>query len=48
MVGTYKNGDACDGKPGELTVEVNGEILDNPTGYVMQDGDSITIEFGPR
>lgn len=48
MVGTYKNGDKCNGKPGEVAVYVNGTRVSNPASYVPQDGDIIQIKFQPK
>jgi len=45
MVGTYQNGDKCNGKPGEVAVFVNGRRISDPASYVPQDGDSIQIKF---
>lgn len=46
--GTYENGDLCSGgEPGTVQVIVDGEMIDDPDGYVPRDGDEITIKFGP-
>lgn len=45
MVGTYKNGDECNGEPGEVAVYVNGETISNPSGYVPRDGEFVRITF---
>ena len=46
---SYKNGDACpDGSPGVVQISVNGERLGDWSEYVPQDGDRITIVFGPE
>jgi sulfur carrier protein ThiS len=46
---TYKNGDLCsDGRPGKVQVSVNGQPLDDWSEYIPQDGDRITIIFGPE
>lgn len=45
MYGTYENGDTCDGSPGEVAVSVNGERIENPAEYVVQDGDSVRFTF---
>jgi hypothetical protein len=45
----YRNGDRCpDGSEGALQLFVNGERLDDWSGYIPQDGDRVLIEFGPR
>jgi hypothetical protein len=45
MVGTYENGDNCNGQPGEVVVYVNGEMIENPAKYVIQNGDNVRITF---
>jgi hypothetical protein len=45
MVGTYENGDKCNGDPGEVVVNVNGNKISDPANYVPQDGDVIHIRF---
>jgi hypothetical protein len=45
----YRNGGRCDdGSAGALQLFVNGERLDDWSGYIPQDGDRVLIEFGPR
>lgn len=44
-VGTYENGDDCNGEPGEVVVRVNGSKVSNPSGYVPQDGDVVKFSF---
>ena len=45
----YRNGDRCpEGSEAVLQVFVNGERLDDPSGYIPQDGDRVWIEFGVR
>ena len=43
----FKNGDECtDGSEAVLQVFVNGERLEDWSGYIPQDGDRVQIEFG--
>jgi hypothetical protein len=43
----YKNGDECpDGSEAVLQVFLNGERLEDWSGYIPQDGDRVQIEFG--
>ncbi|MFB6158512.1 MAG: hypothetical protein ABEJ95_02510 [Candidatus Nanohalobium sp.] len=37
---------SCNGEPANLTVKVNGQELENPLNYVVQDGDNIKIKYG--
>jgi len=44
----YENGDECpDGRAGELQVIVNGQPLEEWTGYIPRHGDQVVIVFGP-
>ncbi len=45
MVGTYENGDNCDGESGQVVVRANGTRISNPSSYVPQDGDVVEISF---
>ncbi len=46
---SYQNGDRCpDGLRGVIQVSVNGERLGDWSEYIPQDGDRITIVFGPE
>lgn len=45
LFGTYENGDNCNGEPGEVVVYANGSRVEDPDGYVPQDGDNIRITF---
>lgn len=36
----------CNGEPANLTVEANGETLENPLSYIPRDGDNIAIRLG--
>jgi hypothetical protein len=43
----YKNGDECpEGSEAVLQVFVNGERLEDWSGYIPRDGDRVQIEFG--
>jgi len=45
----WKNGDECpDGTQGVLQVFVNGEQMDDWSRYIPQDGDQVSIVFGPE
>lgn len=45
----WKNGDECpDGTQGTLRVSVNGTEMEDWSRYIPQDGDQISIEFGPE
>lgn len=45
---TYKNGDTCsDGRPGKVSVLVNGRAMENFATYTPRDGDQIEFRFGP-
>jgi hypothetical protein len=33
----------CNGNPAELTIQANGEQIENPEDYIVRDGDRITI-----
>lgn len=43
----YKEPESCPGtsEPGNLTVKVNGEKLENPEDYAVRDGDRIVITY---
>lgn len=48
MRGTYVNGEKCpSGETGQVQVLVDGKRIDDPDGYVPQDGEDIVIKFGP-
>lgn len=48
MHGTYVDGNECpDGQPGVVQVLVDGEKIEDPDGYIPQDGEDIVIKFGP-
>jgi hypothetical protein len=36
---------SCNGEPANLTVKVNGQELENPLNYVVQDEDNIKIKY---
>jgi hypothetical protein len=36
---------SCNGEPANLTVQANGETLENPEEYIIRDGDNIRIEL---
>lgn len=45
---TYRNGDTCpDGRPGRVSVLVNGRAQDTFLEYVPRDGDRVEFVFGP-
>ncbi len=45
----YRNGDPCpDGKPGALRVTINGHPRADFLSYKPQNGDTITVTFGPE
>ncbi|MFB6242198.1 MAG: hypothetical protein ABEJ36_05365 [Candidatus Nanosalina sp.] len=35
--------DSCNGEPANLTVNVNGQPIENPAEYIVRDGDSIRV-----
>lgn len=43
----YEEPESCPGtdEPGNLTVVVNGQQLDNPEDYIVKDGDNIVIRY---
>jgi hypothetical protein len=43
----YEEPESCPGteEPGNLTVEANGETLEDPENYILRDGDMITITY---
>ncbi|MGQ0571702.1 MAG: hypothetical protein ACT4P5_19540 [Armatimonadota bacterium] len=44
----YKNGDKCpDGRPGTISVLVNGQPRDDFASYVPKDGDQLEFRFAP-
>ena len=46
---TFANGDRClDGRVGQLSMTVNGDLMENPSSYVFRNRDDIVIAFGAR
>lgn len=38
--------DECDGEPANLTVEANGEVIEDHLNYIPRNGDVISINYG--
>lgn len=46
---TFKDGDDCDGEPGEVRFLVNGkEVKGDPSDYKYEDRDVIVVAFAPK